>query len=151
MSKLLLPQTATRRQVRWLVSLPTSILRCIIASWVQCHPCPTWPSICTLNPIHLLLLSMNPLYTNKLLIFQTPNLTYILHCLGHSEESVQVWGCVTFQSILFSLSGVVNSTNKPKLEDHTLSTVCNCLFSTTVHHVIAVSHIYEYNQGCAMP
>jgi hypothetical protein len=66
----------------------------------------------------------------KLLTFQVPNLISVFHSLARlSKESVQVRGSLgVFATIFFLRWMVFNPTPIPKLEDHLLFSVRDCLF-----------------------
>jgi hypothetical protein len=68
----------------------------------------------------------------KLLTFQVPNLISIFHSLGRlSKESVQVRGSLEiFVTSFFYGAGLLTPRPTPKLEDHPLLSVRDCLFNT---------------------
>jgi len=64
----------------------------------------------------------------KLLTFQVPNLMSFFQCLGCTKESVQVQGILKhFVTSNFYSEGLLAPCPTPKLEDHPLSALCNCL------------------------
>jgi hypothetical protein len=66
----------------------------------------------------------------RLLTFQAPNLMSLFRCLCRTKISVQVRGLsVNIRNKdMFSRWGVVSPSPKPKLENHTLSAVCDYIF-----------------------
>jgi hypothetical protein len=85
---------------------------------------PLVPILSLINPIHTI-----PSYLSK--TFQVPNLISIFLRLGRlSSESVQVRGFLNiFITSLFVTVRSCNPTPNPKLEDHPLSAVRDCLFN----------------------
>jgi len=74
----------------------------------------------------------------RLFTFQVPNIMSLFHCLGRTKVSVQVRG-TSLCFITKPVYGEELSTPRltPKLEDHPLSAVCDCLFNTfegTLHN-----------------
>jgi hypothetical protein len=63
----------------------------------------------------------------------------LFHCLGHTKVSVQVQGflCVQFIMIHLYSEELLTPHQTPKLENHPLSAVCDCLF----HVFAATLHI----------
>jgi hypothetical protein len=102
---------------------------------VRCNLCPIWTSyILTKSNLYFhisfaTVMSEPALYS--LLTFRVPIRMSIFLSLGRlSEESVQVWGRLWyFVTSLFLRWGVVSPTPNPKLEDHPLSDVRDCLFN----------------------
>ena len=68
----------------------------------------------------------------RLVMFHVPNLISLFYCLGCTEESGQVRGfCVWFATCLsFCVDELLAPRPTPKLEDHPLPAVRDCLFST---------------------
>jgi hypothetical protein len=69
---------------------------------------------------------------HRLLTFQVPNLMFLFHCLVRTGLSVQVRGFLykRFETETFSYGEELLAPRPtPKLEDHSLSAVSDCLFS----------------------
>jgi hypothetical protein len=82
----------------------------------------------------------------RLYTFHAPNLMFLFHCLGHTKGSVQAQGtCILFHNkARFYGEELLAPCPTPKLEDHTLSTVCGSLFNIFT----ATLHIGGHSSIC---
>jgi hypothetical protein len=126
---------------------------CILPQ-VRCHRPLIWPPAHPLNLTYMWLVPSTiirepALY--KLLTFHVPNLMSIFHRLSQlSKESIQVRGSVeVFVTSFFLRWGVVNPTHNPKLEDHPLLSVRDCLFiAVNLHSWRSFLHLQPEDAPC---
>ena len=71
----------------------------------------------------------------RLLTFHRPNLISIFHFSGRTEGSVRFWGFCDCNVVKVLRWEVVAPRPTPKLEDHPLSAVRDCLFSIFISTV----------------
>jgi hypothetical protein len=64
--------------------------------------------------------------------FQVPNLMSLFHCLSCTKESVLVRDLVKCNMVIFYGEKLLAPPQTPKLEDHPLSAVRDCLFNAIV-------------------
>jgi hypothetical protein len=93
------------------------------------HLIPCTPTKSNLYLANSLAAAVSEPDLHRLLTFHVPNHTPLFRSLGHTKGTVQVWVVCVWERASFYGEELLAPRPTPKLEDHCLSAVHDCLFS----------------------